>query len=82
MNTMPGSNDRAKRRASARRHWPVRKYRLGEEPSDDLSDATTAEERLQMVWRLTVDAWALSGKRLPDYDRSTAPVRKFLRRVS
>ncbi len=79
---MPRSKDKAKRRALARRYWSVRKYRLGEEPSDDLSDTTTAEERLQMMWRLTVDAWALSGKRLPDYDRSKAPVHKFLRRVS
>jgi hypothetical protein len=69
-------------RASARGKWPVRKYRLGNEPSDDLRDATTAEERLQMMWPLTVDAWAVSGKQLPDYDRSAAPVRKFMRRVS
>ena len=82
MTTMLGAHDGVERRASARRDWPVRKYRLGEEPSDDLSDATTAEERLQMVWRLTVDAWALSGKELPGYDRSTAPVRKFLRGVA
>ena len=71
-----------KRRASARSKWPVRKYCLGNEPSDDLRDATTAEERLQMMWPLTVDAWAVSGKQLPDYHRSAAPVRKFMRRVS
>jgi hypothetical protein len=71
-----------KGRASARSKWPVRKYRLGNEPSDDLRDATTAEERLQMMWPLTVDAWAMSGKQLPEYDRSAAPVRKFMRRVS
>jgi len=29
--------------------WPVRKFRLGSEPSDDLSDSTTAEERLEMI---------------------------------
>jgi hypothetical protein len=79
---MSKSNDGSKRRASARIDWPVRKYRLGEEPSDDLRDTTTAEERLQMMWQLAVDAWASSGKRLPDYDRGAAPVRKFLRRVS
>jgi hypothetical protein len=79
---MPGSPDRAEQRASARHDWPVRKYRLGQEPSDDLSDVTTAEERLEMVWRLTVDAWDLSGKQLPVYDRSTAPVRKFLRSIA
>lgn len=32
---------------------PVRVFRLGEEPSDDLSDSTTPEERFEMVARLT-----------------------------
>jgi len=79
---MTGANNSGKRRSSARRNWLVRKYRLGEEPSDDLRGATTAEERLQMMWPLTVDAWTLSGKRVPDYARSAAPVHKFLRRAS
>jgi hypothetical protein len=79
---MFGKNDNSKRRATGRRTWPVRKFRLGDEPSDDLSDVTTAEDRLRMMWELTVDAWALSGERIPDYDRGAAPVRKFLRRVS
>jgi hypothetical protein len=59
--------------------WPVRKFRLGEEPSDDLSHATTAEERLAMVWTLTLEAWALLGEPLPEYTRETMPVRKFMR---
>ena len=75
---MTDSNDRA----AARRSWPVRKYRLGEEPSDDLRDSTTAEERLQMMWQLAVDAWNLTGKPIPDYDRSEAPVRKSQRKAS
>lgn len=33
-------------RAAARRSWPVRKFRLGEEPDEDLSATTTAKERL------------------------------------
>ena len=32
---------------------PVRVFRLGEEPSDDLSDSTTAEERFDMVAMLS-----------------------------
>ena len=32
---------------------PVRVFRLGEEPADDLSDSTTAEERFEMVAHLT-----------------------------
>jgi hypothetical protein len=36
-------------RRGERAHWPVRIYRLGEEPSDDLSATTTAEARIEMV---------------------------------
>jgi len=28
-----------------------------------------------------IEAWALTGKPLPDYQRSAAPVRRFLRKV-
>jgi Ni/Co efflux regulator RcnB len=62
-----------------RRSWPVRKYRLGLEPSDDLSDSTTAEERLEMMWPLTLEAWSLAGKALPAYRRHEAVVRRFRR---
>lgn len=68
------STDR-QRRAAARRHWPVRTFRLGEEPADDLRASTTAAERLEMVWLLTVDAWTLSGREIPGYERREAPVR-------
>jgi hypothetical protein len=60
----------------------VRKYRLGQEPCDSLSDATTAEERLAMMWPLSLEAWSLTGRPLPDYERSAAPVRRFRRNVS
>lgn len=55
-----------------RQSWRVRKYRLGSEPSEDLSDSTTAEQRLEMMWPLALEAWALSGEPLPDYLRSEA----------
>ena len=69
-------------RAAARRSWPIRKHRLGEEPSDDLSDSTTAEERLQMMWQLALDAWSLTDRPIPDYNRKEAPVRKMRRKAS
>lgn len=72
----------AKDRAIARASWPVRKHRLGEEPSDDLSDFTTAEERLQMMWPLALDAWKLAGRPIPDYKRGEAPARKLRRKTS
>jgi len=72
----------ANSRAGARKSWPIRKHRLGEEPSDDLRDSTTAEERLQMMWQLAVDAWSLTDRPIPNYNRSEAPVRKLRRKAS
>jgi len=57
-----------------RQLWPVRLYRLGAEPGDDLSATTTPEERLAMMWPLALEAFALSGRPLPGYQRSEAPV--------
>jgi len=62
-----------------RRSWPVRVYRLGAEPSEDLSATTTAEERLAMVDALTLEAYAISGHAWPAYRRAESPVR--LRRL-
>lgn len=62
-------------RAAARRDWPIRVYKLGEEPPEDLSATTTPAERLAMMWPLTLDAWAFTGKPLPDYKRSETPIR-------
>lgn len=73
---MSGQGDKAAR-ARAREDWPVRKFKLGEEPSDDLSETTTPLERLAMMWPLAVQAWALAGKTHPTYDRSTTPIRIF-----
>ena len=67
-----GSADAGRR---ARAAWPVRVFALGDEPSDDLSGSTTAEERLAMMWPLAVDAWTASGRPLPEYPRHLMPVR-------
>ena len=64
-------------RALARRSWPVRKLRLGDEPGDDLSATTTAEERLAMMWPLAVEAWSLTGRSIPEYPREDTPVRRL-----
>jgi len=53
----------------------VRIFRLGEEPDEDLSATTTAEERLGMMWELALRAWLLSGRELPEYDRRHTPIR-------
>jgi hypothetical protein len=53
----------------------VNRYRLGSEPSDDLSALTTAQQRLAMMWELAQQAWLLAGRTLPDYERSSTPGR-------
>jgi hypothetical protein len=72
----PGVSDPER---GSRERWPVRKYRLGHEPPDDLSDSTTPEERLAMMWPLTLEAWALTGREIPAYDRHSTPVHKVRR---
>ena len=53
----------------------MRKLRLSDESGDDLSATTTAEERLAMMWPLAVEAWSLTGRPMPEYERQNAPVR-------
>ena len=54
---------------------PVRVYRLGDEPGDDLSATTTVEERLAMVHELSRRMWELTGRPVPRYPRAEMPVR-------
>lgn len=66
-------------RSAARAAWPGRKLAAGETTSDDLSSSTTAEDRVAMVWQLTLDAWAMSGRPIPDYRREDSPGRVIRR---
>jgi hypothetical protein len=59
----------------ARRVWPIRVYRLGTEPGDDLTNITTAEQRLEMVATLTRRMWELTGRPVPSYRRTEMPGR-------
>lgn len=74
---MADSDEQHAARARAGSHWPVRKFKLGEEPSADLSDMTTAAERLAMMSPLALQAWALARRPLPTYDRSKIPIRMY-----
>ena len=60
--------------AARRAAWPVRQFRLGEEPPDDLIQSSTAEERLAMLASLSEEAWALTGEPVPAYRREETPV--------
>ena len=62
-------------RRTARATWPVRKFRLEDQPWPDLFATTTADERLAMMWTLALDAWAFAGRAIPEYLRHRMPVR-------
>ncbi len=65
----------SEQRRARRADWPVAGFRLGEEPSDDLSAVTTPVERVAMMWGLAETAWKLAGLPLPTYDRRNLPAR-------
>ena len=58
----------------SRAHWPVRVFRPGEEPGDDLSASTTPEARIALVWELSRRMWQLTGRPWPDTPRRNLPV--------
>ena len=53
---------------------PVRVFRLGEEPLDNLAMDTSAEERIEMVIALTARMLELSGATAAAYSRANIPV--------
>ena len=62
-------------RSARRRNLEIRRFRLGEEPSENLSSTTTLEERIAMVWALTVDAWTSAGREMERRPRKEWTVR-------
>ncbi|MBX3252161.1 MAG: hypothetical protein KF901_33615 [Myxococcales bacterium] len=74
------SDDVVAQRAAARASWAGRVCTLEEEGEIDLSHSTTASERLGMMWRLALDAWASAGEPIPDYTRAETPGRMIRRR--
>ena len=70
---MTSAEEARRQRAAARRSWPLRGYRLGSEPGDNLTAVTTPEQRLAMMWELALQAWHLSGRELPTYSRHEIP---------
>jgi hypothetical protein len=60
-------------RAAKRTHWPIRAVDSENNDELELAQTTTPSQRLAMMNRLTLDAWALLGKTLPDYSRQEIP---------
>ena len=61
-------------RSRSRQDWPIEVRSLAAPAVEDLSGTTTVEERLAMVWALTLEGWALAGRQVPDYARPQTPV--------
>ena len=74
---MPSDPEDPEARRLARAHWPIARFRFDEEPPDDLSDVTTAAQRVAMMKELAEAAWRMAGRPLPTYDRSAIPCRIF-----
>ena len=70
MSDTPAPSTLASRAAARRASWTLTR---GHTPA--VPPASTPGERLAMVWALTVDAWAMSGKPFPTYTRAEMPCR-------
>ncbi len=62
-------------RRRARAAWPIRRVALRDEELTDPRDASTVDERLALVWTLTMQQWAFAGREIPTYARSQMPGR-------
>ena len=76
----PDAADRAAR-ALARRSWPVARVGPGA-PPPAAEPVATPFERLCLVWPLTLDAWAMSGRAIPELPRERWPVRRVNRSIA
>lgn len=73
---MPGSvNHSRAERARRRRDWAGAVTTLADQDDAMLVRQGSAEQRIHMLWRVTLDAWASSGRPLPAYERSNMPGR-------
>ena len=60
-------------RIAARRNWPIKAVPCSSDDEVVLARTTTMEQRLAMMWQLALDAWEMTGKELPHYDRNDIP---------
>lgn len=62
-------------RRRARAQWPGALTSLGNQSDAAIVRHGTPGERIAMVWRVTLDAWASSGRPIPSYSRANMPGR-------
>ena len=64
-----------KARARRRKDWPGSVVSLGQEDDAAIVLEGTSADRIRALWRVTADAWASSGRAIPDYTRENIPGR-------
>ncbi len=62
-----------KARAQRRQSWPGNVVELGHETDAAIMLDGTSADRIRALWRVTADAWASSGRPIPDYRRANMP---------
>lgn len=62
-------------RARDRAHWPGAMTTLAEAGVAAIVRHGAAADRIAMVWRITLDAWASAGLAMPSYRRGEMPGR-------
>jgi hypothetical protein len=62
-------------RARARANWPGTLTTLEEQSDAIIVRHGTGAERIAMVWQITLDVWAASGRPMPEYTRENMPGR-------
>lgn len=60
--------------------WAFSAFALGEEPVWDARSTLSIDERLALVFELTLQQWRLSGAPIPDFEWKNAP--RGLRRLT
>jgi hypothetical protein len=68
-------SDAASVRARRRAAWPGELTTLSDQADAAIVRHGTSGERVAMVWRITLDAWASAGRALPSYTRAEMPGR-------
>lgn len=63
------------RRARARANWPGVKTTIEAQDDAAIVREGTPADRIGMVWQITLDVWASSGRPMPEYTRETMPGR-------
>jgi len=70
------SEDEAARKR-ARAKWPGALTTLARQSDAAIVRHGTPGERVAMVWQVTLDVWASSGRPLPSYERANMPGQLF-----